>query len=221
MMINYYEQLSEEEKSDVTAVIQTLQAQTFILERKYDKKTERYQYNKDYRVCERHLDFLMEYFKIAGIDLIENRQYGVMALKSHMSLGEKLSKCTTVFILLLKLIFEEKMNSVSNSVHVYANLSEVYDKINLFRLWDNKALPITEVRKTIAVLKKFQIIDVMGIDTELDGETKLIIYPSVNLLINAEEVRSIIAQYEESEDEEDGDSLSGDDQNVSEQLALY
>ncbi len=220
-MIPYFEQLSDDDKSDITEVIKTLQMQTFILERKYDKKTERYQYNKEYRVCEKHLDFLMEYFKIAGIDLVENRQYGVMALKSQIPMGEKLSKCTTLFILILKLIFEEKMNSVSNSVHVYANLSEVYDKINLFRLWDNKALPITEVKKTISVLKKYQIIDLMDFDGELDGDTKLIIYPSINLLINAEEVRSIIAQYEESEDEEDDDSVSGDDQDVSEQLALY
>lgn len=220
-MIIYYEQLSDEEKSDITKVIQTLNMQTFILERKYDKKTEKYQYNKDYRICEKHLDFLVEYFKIAGIDLIENRQYGVMALRTENTMGDKLSKCTTIFILILKLIFEEKMNTVSNSVHVYASLSEVYDKINLFRLWDNKALPITEVKKTIAILKKFQIIDLMDYDNEMEGDTRLIIYPSVNLLINAQEVRNIIAQYEESEDEEDGDGISGDDENVSEQLALY
>lgn len=218
-MILYFDQLEDDEKSAITQVIKTLQSQTFILERKYDKKTSRYQYNKEYRVCEKHLDFLIEYFKIAGIELVENRQYGVMSLKSEFAMGDKLSKCTTIFMLLLKLIFDEKMASVSNSVHVYANLSEVYDKINLFRLWDNKALPITEVRKTIAMLKKYQIIDLIDFDGEFESDTKLIIYPSINLLINAQEVRNIIAQYEKSEEEEDG--ISSDDQNVSEQLALY
>jgi len=219
-MIQYYKDLSEEEQEEVTKTISLLQAQTFILERKYDKKTARYQYNKEYRVCEKHLEFLMEYFKIAGIELIENRQYGVMALRSSHLLGEKLSKLTTIFILLLKLIFEEKMNSVSNAVHVYASLDEVYDKINLFRLWDNKALPITEIKKTITVLRKYQIIDLLDFDGEIKGETNLILYPSINLLLHAEEVRNIITQYQESEEEED-DCISGDDENVSEQLALY
>jgi hypothetical protein len=219
-MIPYYSELEEHEKQEVTEAIALLQEQTFVLERKYDKKTARYQYSKEYRVCEKHLDFLMEYFKIAGIELIENRQYGVMALRGSNLLGDKLSKLTTIFVLLLKLIFEEKMNSVSNSVHVYATLNEVYDKINLFRLWDNKAIPVTEIKKTIAVLRKYQLIDLLDFDGEISGETKLIVYPSINLLINVEEVRSIITQYQESE-EEDDDSISGDDENVSEQLALY
>lgn len=219
-MIPYYNELTDEEQEEITKTIALLQSQTFILERKYDKKTGRYQYNKEYRVCEKHLDFLMEYFKIAGIELIENRQYGVMALRSPHLLGEKLSKLSTIFILLLKLIFEEKMNSVSNSVHVYVTLSEVYDKINLFRLWDNKAIPITEIRKTIAVLRKYQVIDLFDFDGEINGETKLIVYPSINLLLSSEEVKNVIIQYQESE-EEDDDSISGDDENVSEQLALY
>jgi Domain of unknown function (DUF4194) len=219
-MIPYYKELEEPEQEEITQAIMLLQSQTFVLERKYDKKTARYQYNKEFRVCEKHLDFLMEYFKIAGIDLIENRQYGVMALRSSHLLGEKLSKLTTIFVMLLKLIFEEKMNSVSNSIHVYTTLNEVYDKINLFRLWDNKAISMTEVKKTIAVLRKYQIIDLLDFDGEISGDTKLIVYPSINLLLQSEEVRNIMTQYQESEEEED-DSISRDDENVSEQLALY
>ena len=219
-MISYYRELSQEEQEEITDTIALLQSQTFVLERKYDKKTARYQYNKEYRVCEKHLEFLIEYFKIAGIDLIENRQYGVMALRGSQFMGDKLSKLSTIFVLLLKLIFEEKMNSVSNSVHVYVELNEIYDKINLFRLWDNKAIPVTEIKRTIAVLRKYQIIDLLDFDGEISGETKLIVYPSINLLLLSEEVRNIITQYQESEEEED-DGISGDDENVSEQLALY
>ena len=37
-MIDYYEQLTQEEKEEVTDVIQTLYRQTFLLERKFDKR---------------------------------------------------------------------------------------------------------------------------------------------------------------------------------------
>ena len=47
-MIEYYEQLSEEEQDDIKHVIQTLYRQTFLLERKYDRKTKRYQINREY-----------------------------------------------------------------------------------------------------------------------------------------------------------------------------
>lgn len=220
-MIDYYNNLPDEEKEELTEVIKILSNQTFILERRYDKKTERYLPNKQYRVCEKHLDFLMDYFAIGDIDLIENRQFGIMALRTQNLQGDKLSKLTTVFILLLKLIFEEQMNTVSNSIHVYTTLNEIYDKINLFRLWTNKAIPVTEVRKTIAVLKKYQVLELFDETGDLEGDSKLIIYPTVNLLINQQAVQSIIKQYQENEEEEDDDQISSTDEDLSEQLALY
>lgn len=220
-MIEYYNNLSDEEKDDITEAIKVLYNQTFILEKRYDKKNERYLPNKLYRTCERHLEFLTDYFAIADITFIENRQYGIMALQTQNLQGDKLSKLTTIFILLLKLIFDEKMNTASNSIHVYTTLNEVYDKINLFRLWNNKAIAITEVRKTVAALKKYQILELPEDSSDLEGDTKLIIYPTVNLLLNHQAMQSIIEQYQESEEEEDDDQISSSDQDVPEQLALY
>ena len=37
-MIDYYEQLTQEEQEAITEVVQTLFRQTFLLERKYDKR---------------------------------------------------------------------------------------------------------------------------------------------------------------------------------------
>ena len=45
-MIEYYEQLSQEEKEEITEVVQTLYRQTFLLERKFDKRSGRMQYTK-------------------------------------------------------------------------------------------------------------------------------------------------------------------------------
>ena len=52
-MIEYYEQLSEEEQDDIKHVIQTLYRQTFLLERKFEKRTGRMVPVREYRVCSR------------------------------------------------------------------------------------------------------------------------------------------------------------------------
>lgn len=216
-MIDYFTALNDEERAELTEVIQTLFRQTYLLERKYEKKYGRYQTSAVYRVCERHLDFLMEYFQIGGLQLVENRQYGIMALQSTTPQGEKLSKLTTLVVLLLKLIYDEKMNTVSNSVHVFTTLDEVYGKIQLFRLWDNRALPITEVRKTVAVLKKYQVIEVLDIADELTADTRILIYPTVNMLVSGMDLAEVLEQYRTNEEEEEEDGqISGFDQNVSE-----
>ena len=68
-MIDYFEQLMQEEQEAVTEVIQLLYRQTFLLERKFDKRSGRLAYVKEYRTCSKHFEFLKEYFAIGGISL--------------------------------------------------------------------------------------------------------------------------------------------------------
>ena len=47
--IPYYDNMTEEQQKEITDSIRLLLRQTFVLERKYDKKTERLQYTAAYR----------------------------------------------------------------------------------------------------------------------------------------------------------------------------
>ena len=60
-MIDYYEQLTQEEKEEITEVIQTLYRQTFLLERKFDKRAGRMQYTKEYRTCTNFLKHILRW----------------------------------------------------------------------------------------------------------------------------------------------------------------
>ena len=106
-MIEYYEQLSEEEQDDIKHVIQTLYRQTFLLERKFEKRTGRMVSVREYRVCSKHREFLEEYFAVAGITLQENLHMGVMYIQGETLWGEKLSRLATIYILVLKLIYDD------------------------------------------------------------------------------------------------------------------
>lgn len=199
-MIEYYNQLFLEEQEEVTAAIKLLQSQTFILEKKYDRALNRYQTNHAYRVCEKHLDFIKAYFKIADVEVMENRQYGIIGLRSSSLQGDKLSRLTSVFILLLKLLYDEKMNTASNSVYVYVSIKEVVEKIQLFGLWDNRAISPTDLRKALSTLKKYQVIEILDTLQELTYDTRLIIYPTIHLLLTPEDVAGILAQYQGGEE---------------------
>ena len=202
-MIEYYNNLLDEERKELTQVIKVLQSQTFLLERKLDRKSNRFIVNPIYRVCEQHFEFIKAYFQIADIDLIENRQYGIIGIQSSITQGEKLGKLTTIFILLLKLIYDEKMSMASNTVEVVAQMNELYEKIQLFSLWDNKNLPITEVKRALATLKRYQMIEVMGSMEELVADTRIIIYPTIQLLLDMEAVKGMIASYQGEMEESD------------------
>ena len=53
-MIEYFEQLSDQEKDQVRQAVDLLYHQTFVLERKYDKKSGRMVLNREYSICESH-----------------------------------------------------------------------------------------------------------------------------------------------------------------------
>ena len=69
-MINYYEELSPEEQRKVTESISQLYRQTFLLERRYDRKTKRYQINKEHYQFSKHLDFIKAYIAIMDIEVV-------------------------------------------------------------------------------------------------------------------------------------------------------
>ena len=115
------------------------------------------QYTKEYRICSKHLEFLKCYFAIAGIQLKENVHMGVIYIQGEMLWGEKLPRLATIYLLVLKLIYDEQMQAVSSSSHVVTTLGAINQKAGEFRVLRGIPSP-TEMRRTIALLKKYQII---------------------------------------------------------------
>ena len=205
-MIDYYEELGAEEQRKVTDAIQKLYRQTFLLERRYDRKTGRYQVNGDYYPCSKHLDFVRAYFAIMDIQVVENSQMGVIYIQGEQVVGEKLSKLATFYILALKLIYDEQMSAASTSVNAMTSLGEIHEKLGTYRLL-YKQPSVTEIRRTLALLKRYQLIEPLDVLEEMDGQSRLVIYPTINVVLMGEDVRALINTYGEEAEEDDQSEL--------------
>ena len=197
-MIDYFEQLSQEEQEDITEVIQILYRQTFLLERKYDKRSGRMQYVREYRICSKHLEFLRAYYKVAGITLKENAHMGLIYIQGEALWGEKLPRLATIYLLVFKLIFDEQMASVSSSSHFVTTLGAVNGKAGDFRVLHGLPSP-TEMRRTIALLKKYQIIEPLDVLEELNEHTRLIIYPCIHAVLMGDDIKELLETFGEEE----------------------
>lgn len=195
-MIPYYDELMPEEQLAVTDVIRLLYKQTFILERKYDRRTGRYLYNQDFKVCNKHLDFIREYLEITGIEIRENSQLGVIYIQGGGQVGDKLPRLATLYILILKLIYDEQMASVSNSVHIITTLSEMNERLGSMGLL-TKNPASTEIRRAITLLKKYQVIEPLDMMEAMDPHSQMIIYPSINVVLFGDDARGILASFSE------------------------
>ena len=214
-MIEYYEQLTQEEQEAVTEVIRTLYRQTYLLERKYDRRTGRMQYMKEYRVCSKHLEFLKEYFTVAGMTLQENVHMGVICIQGGPNWGEKLPRLATVYLLVLKLIYDEQMASVSSSSHIVTTMGAVNGKDGEFRVL--KSLPsVTEMRRTIALLRKYQIIEPLEVLEEMNEETRMIIYPCIQAVRMGEGIKELLAEFGEEDNLGDETAIQSTIEDMSE-----
>lgn len=203
-MIDYYEALSGAEQAQVSESIRLLYRQTFLLERTYDRKSKRYQTSPEFYQCSQHLEFIRSYFAIMGIEVVENSQLGLIYIRGEQIVGEKLSKLATLYVLILKLIYDEQMSSVSTSVNVVTTLSEINEKIDSYRLL-KKQPSVSEIRRSLAFLKKYQVIEPLDVLEDLDGFSRLVIYPTVNVILMGDDVRALLETFREGE-EEDGES---------------
>ena len=205
-MIEYYENLMEDEQRKVSESIESLYKQTFLLERVYDKKNKRYVINKEFYQCDKHLEFIRAYFAIMGVEVVENSQMGVIYLRGEQVLGEKLTRLTTLYILVLKLIYDEQMATVSSSINVVTTIGAIHEKLGVYRLL-KKEPSVSAIKETLALLKRYQIIALVDTLEEADGHSKIIVYPTVNVIMMGDDVKALLKEFEEEgEDENDNES---------------
>ncbi len=90
--IPYYDNLTEEQQKEITDSIRLLLRQTFVLERKYDKKTERLQYTAAYRIISKHFPFIRHYLAVAGDRADRKQPFRDHLCTGRRSAGRKASK---------------------------------------------------------------------------------------------------------------------------------
>ena len=127
---------------------------------------------------------------------------GVIFIRGEQVVGEKLPKLATLSILVLKLIYDEQMSTVSTSVNAMTNLSEIHEKLSTYRLL-KKQPSVTEIRRSLALLKRYQLVEPLDVLEELDGFSRLVIYPTINVVLLGDDVRALIETFSEGDAEDD------------------
>ena len=206
-MFEYYKELATSDQEKLKDVITQLLAQSFILERKYDRKKGRMVLNKDFYFCENHMEFLTQYFEVAGIRLQKNTELGSIYIQGNATLGEKLPKLATIYLLLLKLLYDEKMASVSSSVNVVVMFAELNTKVGEFRLVKGLS-SLSEVKRAFGILKKYQMVEVLDSLDELSEQTRILVYPCINLVLLQEDMVGLLQSF--SQEEEEGELTDGE-----------
>ena len=152
-----------------------------------------------------HEESFRQIFLPIGYTLVVHRNLRVIQLINNHGSGRViLKKYESIILLILRLLYVEKRESLSTSEDmVFATVEEVkneYEKLNLPRKFDRVLL-----EESLRNIKRYNLLKVE--DRLSDMDAKIRIYPSVMLampdvVLNKayEETAKLLAQYENSED---------------------
>lgn len=198
-MFTYLEELTVTEAEQVRKTIQALFRQTCILQVKYDPATLTPRDNSQYEICARHRSFIADYVEVLGCELIHDAQEHVFRIAGERVPQEKLSLTSTVILLLVKLIYRERImgEGLNAPLTTLKEIREYGKNTNLI----TEKLTQAQWRDALYLMRMHQVIDVPGAVRDVEDDTPIYIYSTVNLYVTAADINALIDEYREEEDE--------------------
>lgn len=200
-MEQYLESLSVTEAEKLKKTILSLFRQTCILQEKYDPVTLVPSDNEQFAICRTHRNFIESYLSVLGCELLYDSQERIFRLVGEGVEAEVLSKETTIIVLLIKMIYRDKIMGKGLAATV-TNLEEIreYGKnTNLL----NQKLPDGEWKSALAIMKKYQIVEYPGALRDLEDDTPIYIYSTINLYCSSALINELIEAYREENAEDE------------------
>lgn len=194
-MMEYIESLSLAEADNLKKTIGRLFRQTCILQMRYDPETIIPKDNPDYETCLRHKDFIEDYLSVLGCELIHDPQEHIFLVKGEGVELEKLSLTSTIILLLVRILYRDKILGEGLAATV-TNLREIRTYGRNTGLL-NRKLTTAEWREALYLMNRHQIIEVPGAIKDVEDETPIYLYSTINLYIRNSDIEELMEEYKE------------------------
>ncbi len=198
-MFQYLEALSPTEAEGVKKTIQDLFRQTCILQVKYDPATLTARDNPRYQICARHREFIADYLAVLGCELVHDPQDQIFRITGEGIPVEKMSLTTTKLVILLKMIYRDKIMGEGLNATV-TNLAEIREYGKNTNLLPGR-LTGQEWQAALNLMKTHQMIELPGAILNVEDHTPIYIYSTVNIFCSAADINQLVERYREEVEE--------------------
>ncbi|MBR3772353.1 MAG: DUF4194 domain-containing protein [Clostridium sp.] len=192
-MLTYIENLSVTEAENVKKTIQDLLKQTCILQVKCDPVTLVQRDNPRYQVCMNHREFLTDYLAVLGCELIHDTQENIFRIAGEGVITEKLNLLTTKLMLLLKVIYRDKImgEGLNATVTTLAEIRRYGVETNLI----SEKILSSQLHESLSLLKRHQMIELPSAIGNLEDHSPIYLYSTINILCPTAEINVLVNEY--------------------------
>ena len=194
-MLKYMEELSPGEAANIKKTIQDLFKQTCILQVKCDPVTLIQRDNPRYRTCANHREFIAAYLSLLDLELVHDPQEQLFRIRGEGMPTERMNLMTTRIMLILKILYREKIMGagLNATVTCLREIRESGASTNLI----NRKLTKQEWQDALMLLKVHQIIELPGAVGNVEDDTPIYIYSTINIFCSSVDINELVAQYQD------------------------
>lgn len=207
-MIKYMEELSQNEAAGIKKTIQDLFRQTCILQVKYDPVTLVQRDNPKYRICANHREFIADYLSVLDCELVHDPQEHIFRIRGEGVPVEKMTLTSTRIMLILKVIYREKImgEGLNATVTCLREIREIGRNTNLL----TRKLTAQEWQEALSALKVHQMIELPGAIGNLEDDTPIYLYSTINIFCSSVDINELIQKYAEEPEAEETETLESE-----------
>ena len=196
-MFEYMENVSQNEAENIKKTIQDLFRQTCILQMKCDPVTMIQRDNPRYQVCLRNREFIEDYLSVLGCELIHDPQEHSFRIAGDGVILEKMTLMTARLVIILKLIYRDRIMGEGLRATT-TNLAEIREYGRNTNLVTRK-LTNQEWTDALLLMKTHQMIEIPGAIANLEDDTPIYIYGTVNIFCSAMDINELVRKYGDEE----------------------
>ena len=180
-MLDTLEKMTVTQQSQFKDTANKLLASTFLSRDKKDNK-EAYYFLMSYK------EVFDEFFKILGYEIELDMPTGsVMLTGASASNTLKLRRDETLVLLILRLLYHEKMKDTSLNENIVCQVSDIHEKYDYLEI--KKKLNKTDLISSLRLLKKYNLIEISG-DLQTSA-CKVVILPTILMAIRSEDITEV------------------------------
>ena len=180
-MLDTLEKMTVTQQSQFKDTANKLLASTFLSRDKKDNK-EAYYFLMSYK------EVFDEFFKILGYEIELDMPTGSVMLTGASAANTlKLRRDETLVLLILRLLYHEKVKDTSLNENIVCQVSDIHEKYDYLEI--KKKLNKTDLVSSLRLLKRYNLIEISG-DLQTSS-CKLVILPTILMAIRSEDITEV------------------------------
>ena len=180
-MLDALEKMTVTQQTNFKDTANKLLASTFLSRDKKDNK-EAYYFLMSYK------EVFDEFFKILGYEIELDMQSGSVMLTGATAANTlKLKRDESLVLLILRLLYHEKMKDTSLNENIVCAVSDIHAKYDMLEI--KKKLNKTDLASALRLLKRYNLIEITGDVTT--SSCRVVILPTILMAIKSEDITEV------------------------------